>query len=455
MFDEDGTRDAFAEGFRDGGAVPGGGAFGGKLAMALFRECRVRGFISRADERKLLAALDADPAPREMGLDMYEALRERIMAMSRQYNAGGLDLSALKTQGAAPGSFLQNTPKGEDDLGVLRGLVRPEYRPPTFGAATGGEVYGPEPEPKVEPRPKELPEALRPGYRPRKVGELTGDKMYGPPREEDVPPEEKKSDLAASGGKMSLPSVINKPGEAIADPTGIEKKRKFVQPPEEPLEQMIESIQIERKMASTISQDLLTGKNGSKTAFAMTTGFYEQRVRKGNAMAHSGYDFSAPLNTGIKAPTVVGQNVKFVVKEVEGNKGSAKEGNGNRVVLSCIDEYGNELVWEFNHMNMPAKGLAKGSVVYPGDEIGFVGNTGISYSRSGGKGYHLDVKLSYTLSGQGKRFIKIAEYYRMMEDARAGKIERKTQGSESANSANEAVPSVLRPQKPNIEYDSI
>lgn len=97
---------------------------------------------------------------------------------------------------------------------------------------------------------------------------------------------------------------------------------------------------------------------------------------------HPGVDVAAPIGT--RQPAFVGGRVA----EVVGGKRQGQKGYGNYVVVE--DHQGNR--WRYSHLNR--SWLQVGQQIQPGQFIGEIGNTGSTYSTSGGTGAHLDLRIT-------------------------------------------------------------
>lgn len=102
---------------------------------------------------------------------------------------------------------------------------------------------------------------------------------------------------------------------------------------------------------------------------------------------HPGIDIANSMGTPIKSFT------NGIVVALEQGKKQGDKGYGNYVIVK--DRDGN--LHRYSHMN---KGYVKvGDAVLTGQEIGEIGNTGSTYSTSGGDGSHLDYRV---VSAYGK-----------------------------------------------------
>ena len=131
-----------------------------------------------------------------------------------------------------------------------------------------------------------------------------------------------------------------------------------------------------------ISRDILGGD------FDLTSMFHSKR--KGRPY-HGGLDYGAPIGTPVRAPSVLGIGGEFTVTEVVSDRGGARTGDGNRVVISGFDHNGARAEWQFNHLSDVS--VKAGDTVTPGMTLGKVGNTGSVIASKGGNGAHLDLKL--------------------------------------------------------------
>lgn len=96
---------------------------------------------------------------------------------------------------------------------------------------------------------------------------------------------------------------------------------------------------------------------------------------------HKGIDFAKPIGT--KVPSFTGGKV---VEVVTGKK-QGDAGYGNYVTVK--DAYGNR--YRYSHLN--EAWVRVGDDVAPGLHVGSIGNTGSTYSVSGGSGAHLDFRV--------------------------------------------------------------
>ena len=96
---------------------------------------------------------------------------------------------------------------------------------------------------------------------------------------------------------------------------------------------------------------------------------------------HPGIDIGAPMGTPINA-FMGGKVIQETSGQKQGNKGF-----GNSVVL--IDENGNR--HRYSHLTQEY--VKVGDYVPMGGRLGTIGNTGSTYSESGGTGSHLDYRV--------------------------------------------------------------
>lgn len=96
---------------------------------------------------------------------------------------------------------------------------------------------------------------------------------------------------------------------------------------------------------------------------------------------HPGVDIAAPIGTPIPA-TVGGQ-----VTQIVGGKKQGDPGYGNYVIIQ--DAAGNK--YRYSHLSQSYVKL--GQYVPRGTILGGIGNTGQTYSVSGGSGSHLDIRI--------------------------------------------------------------
>lgn len=96
---------------------------------------------------------------------------------------------------------------------------------------------------------------------------------------------------------------------------------------------------------------------------------------------HKGLDLAAPI--GKPLPSFTGGKVVEVVKGLK----QGDKGYGNYVTVQ--DAYGNK--YRYSHLN--DSWVNVGDEVKKGQRIGSVGNTGSTYSVSGGSGAHLDFRV--------------------------------------------------------------
>lgn len=98
---------------------------------------------------------------------------------------------------------------------------------------------------------------------------------------------------------------------------------------------------------------------------------------------HPGLDIAAPIGT--QQPAFRGGKVTEVVT---GKKQTPNTPSyGNYVIIT--DHEGNK--WRYSHLNRTW--LRVGQEIQPGEILGEIGNTGSTYSTSGGTGAHLDVRI--------------------------------------------------------------
>ena len=163
---------------------------------------------------------------------------------------------------------------------------------------------------------------------------------------------------------------------------------------------------LEKEMWWVVSLDILDDY------YPMTTGFEEIRKKRDGSMApHGGYDFGATQGTKIYVPSVVGAeglSIDFVWERKDPNDSA-----GWFVILKGVDELGQKVEWQFNHMSeynpfiTSKAGDKRIRQATPGMILGLVGNTGKSSAS------HLDVKLKVN----GKHY-PIVQYYKDIEIAR-------------------------------------
>jgi murein DD-endopeptidase MepM/ murein hydrolase activator NlpD len=96
---------------------------------------------------------------------------------------------------------------------------------------------------------------------------------------------------------------------------------------------------------------------------------------------HPGIDIANKMGTPI--PAITGGTVT----EVVGGKKQGDKGFGNTVVVQ--DAQGNK--YRYSHLHQQY--VKVGQKVSPGMQIGTMGNTGSTYSTSGGDGTHLDLRI--------------------------------------------------------------
>jgi len=96
---------------------------------------------------------------------------------------------------------------------------------------------------------------------------------------------------------------------------------------------------------------------------------------------HPGIDIAAPIGT--KIPAFSGGKVTEVVS----GKKQGDPGFGNYIVVT--DDKGNK--WRYSHLSQQF--IKLGDMIQKGQIIGGMGNTGSTYSTSGGSGSHLDLRI--------------------------------------------------------------
>ena len=111
---------------------------------------------------------------------------------------------------------------------------------------------------------------------------------------------------------------------------------------------------------------------------ALTTGYNGSTKFEGT---HPGIDIANKIGTPI--PTYAGGTV---LESVTGKKQGDK-GYGNYILVQ--DAQGNK--WRYSHLYQNY--VKSGTVLKPGQILGTMGNSGSTYSNSGGTGSHLDLRI--------------------------------------------------------------
>ncbi len=131
-----------------------------------------------------------------------------------------------------------------------------------------------------------------------------------------------------------------------------------------------------------LSADILGGE------YQITSGYTESR--NGGKRQHNGYDFAAPKGTPIKVPGLGLRDMKVTATVTD--QSDSKKGAGNYVRLEGVDAAGNVIEIQMNHMDS-VQSMNVGDTLSPGSLLGTVGNSGSTYSKTGGDGSHLDLKM--------------------------------------------------------------
>ena len=121
---------------------------------------------------------------------------------------------------------------------------------------------------------------------------------------------------------------------------------------------------------------------------------------------HPGLDIGAPIGKPI--PFVSGGKV------VETSKGhvQGEKGYGNYVVVQ--DDRGNKV--KYSHLN--DFDVTPGQTVSPGQVDMTIGNSGSTYSTSGGTGAHLDIRIRDMFN----TYLDPYEYFRALDEANRGRV---------------------------------
>ncbi len=149
-------------------------------------------------------------------------------------------------------------------------------------------------------------------------------------------------------------------------------------------------IRAKKKALDTSKYDNLTnsiqnrpvsqGNNASINKLGTTTTPYGGQTRYESS--HPGIDIANKIGTKIPAFS------SGKVTEIVGGQVQGGPGYGNYVIVT--DPQGNR--WRYSHLNQEYVKL--GSSINQGQELGEMGNSGQTYSNSGGTGSHLDLRVA-------------------------------------------------------------